>query len=92
MKEMINQEKKQREAEVFRVQHVEKYRNPETGQTQVEPFHLSQYSSRKSRAIEELEARDRSELTFAPVVNVRENQKYIERLLETEDLSYDHEL
>ena len=80
------EEKRIRESQVFRVQNVDKYRNSEDGMTNVEPFHLSEYSARKSRAIQELEYRENSELTFSPVINERHNRSYLQKLLAIGDL------
>ena len=49
--------------------------------TNVEPFHLSEYSNRKSRALQDLEYQENSELTFVPVINEKHNKAYLQKLL-----------
>ena len=66
LKNKLKEEKLQRERQVFRVEHVERFRRPEDGSTIVRPFLLSSPTGRISRAAQQLQAAEESELTFTP--------------------------
>ena len=64
------EEQQRREAEVFGVPNVDRYRKREDGLTAVKPFALSERDLRPSRAVEDLRMKDESELTFVPVTDM----------------------
>jgi len=64
------EEQQRREAEVFGVPNVDRYRKKEDGLTAVKPFQLSERDLRPSRAVEDMRLKNESELTFVPVTDM----------------------
>ena len=69
LKNKLREEKLLRERQVFRVEHVERFRRPEDGSTIVRPFLLSSPTGRSSRAVQQMQAAEEAELTFSPAIN-----------------------
>ena len=69
LKEMTKKKKddeKRREDDVFSVRGADSMRKPEDGTTIQKPFHLSESDKRPSRAILELQEKEKNDLTFNP--------------------------